>query len=133
MSETLDAQTIGLLGRDKVIEQLHRAGLEVTLPRRDRGIDVIAYADKAASFQALPIQVKASANFRWVGYQKYEPFAELVMAFVMYLADTERCHRGSPRIHSALRYVAKAKAIESRRLHLDRQASAANPRCTETL
>ncbi len=79
MSETLDAQTIGLLGRDKVIEQLHRAGLEVALPRRDRGIDVIAYADKASSFQALPIQVKASANFRWVVYQKYEPFAELVI------------------------------------------------------
>lgn len=83
----LDAQTIGLLGRDKVIEQLHRAGLEVALPRRDHGVDIIAYADKATAFQALPIQVKASAGFRWVVNAKYAPFAEIVIAFAMYLAD----------------------------------------------
>jgi len=87
MSLALDAQTIGLLGRDKVIEQIHRAGLEVALPRRDHGIDIIAYADKANSFQALPIQVKASAGFRWVVNAKYASFAEIVIAFAMHLAD----------------------------------------------
>jgi len=71
-----DAQTIALLGRDLVIDQLHRAGLEVALPRRDHGIDVIAYVDRERSFQALPIQVKASAGFRWVVNQKYGPFAD---------------------------------------------------------
>lgn len=86
----LDAQTIALLGRDKVIEQLHRAGLEVALPRRDHGIDIIAYADKEETFRALPIQVKSSANFRWVVNEKYGPFAEMVIAFAMYLADERR-------------------------------------------
>lgn len=88
--EPFDAQTIGLLGRDKVIEQLHRAGLEVALPRRDRGIDVIAYADRDRVFQALPIQVKASAEFRWVVNEKYGPFGEMVIAFAMYLANENR-------------------------------------------
>jgi hypothetical protein len=87
MADDLDAQTIALLGRDRVIEQLHRAGLEVALPRRDRGIDVIAYVDKGASFQALPIQVKSSAGFRWTVNQKYGPFAEIVIAHALYLAD----------------------------------------------
>ena len=86
----LDAQTIALLGRDRVIEQLHRAGLEVALPRRDHGIDVIAYADKERTFLALPIQVKASADFRWVVNEKYSPFADIVISFVMYLADEQR-------------------------------------------
>ncbi len=86
----LDAQTIALIGRDRVIEQLHRAGLEVALPRRDHGIDVIAYVDKEPTFQALAIQVKASANFRWVVNEKYGPFAEMVIAFAMYLADENR-------------------------------------------
>ncbi|MDE2572011.1 MAG: hypothetical protein KGM44_05755 [bacterium] len=89
-SEPLDAQTISLLGRDKVIEQLHRAGLEVALPRRDRGIDIIAYADKAHTFQALPIQIKASAGFRWVVNEKYGSFADIVIAFVMHLGDEGR-------------------------------------------
>jgi hypothetical protein len=68
----------------------NRAGLEVALPRRDRGIDVIAYVDQERSFQALPIQVKASAGFRWVVNQKYGPFAEIVIAFALYLADEAR-------------------------------------------
>jgi hypothetical protein len=87
MTIELDAQTIALLGRDLVIDQLHRAGLEVALPRRDHGIDVIAYVDKGQSFQALPIQVKSSAGFRWAVNQKYGPFAEIVIACAMYLAD----------------------------------------------
>jgi hypothetical protein len=90
MTLELDAQTIALLGRDRVIEQLHRAGLEVALPRRDHGIDVIAYVDKAEAFQALPIQVKASAGFRWVVNQKYGSFAEIVIAFALYLADEDK-------------------------------------------
>jgi hypothetical protein len=90
MTVELDAQTIALLGRDLVIDQLHRSGLEVALPRRDHGIDVIAYVDKQRAFQALPIQVKASAGFRWVVNQKYGPFAEIVIAFALYLADEDK-------------------------------------------
>jgi hypothetical protein len=90
MTPKFDAQTIALLGRDRVIEQLHRAGLEVALPRRDHGIDVIAYVDKEEAFQALPIQVKSSAGFRWVVNQKYGSFAEIVIAFALHLADEEK-------------------------------------------
>lgn len=43
-----DSQVVELLGRNRLIEELLLAGLEVALPLRDRRIDLIAYADLAA-------------------------------------------------------------------------------------
>jgi hypothetical protein len=42
----LDTQQIELLGRNR-LEWIIRADLEVPIPIRDRGIDLIAYADRA--------------------------------------------------------------------------------------
>lgn len=42
--------------------ELLRDGLEVAVPARDRGVDVIAYADlsrQVAAFTARPLQLKA--------------------------------------------------------------------------
>ncbi|MEX2121148.1 MAG: hypothetical protein WD847_16265 [Pirellulales bacterium] len=60
-----DTQLIELLGRNRLIDDLLRAGLEVALPARDRGIDLIAYADLRTSvdaFVARPIQMKAASS-----------------------------------------------------------------------
>ena len=39
----MDTQMIEIMGRNRLIDELLRAGLEVALPLRDRGIDLIAY------------------------------------------------------------------------------------------
>lgn len=39
----LDSQAVEILGKNKLINELLKAGLEVASPIRDRGIDLIAY------------------------------------------------------------------------------------------
>jgi len=39
------SQIVEFLGRQRLIAELIRDGLEVALPTRDRGVDLIAYAD----------------------------------------------------------------------------------------
>jgi hypothetical protein len=109
-------QTICLLGRDPVIAQLHRAGLEVALPRREHGIDIIAYVDKERTFQALPIQVKSSAGFRWVVNEKYGPFARATRARPESLARSPTGGTGSspsPLGRHALRFTRRSLETES--------------------
>lgn len=58
-----DSQLTELSGRHFLIAQLVAGGLEVAVPVRDRGIDLIAYLDLSAEtqqFVACPIQMKAS-------------------------------------------------------------------------
>lgn len=64
-STMADSQVIELLGRNRLIDELLRAGLEVALPRRDRGIDLIAYAEIVSdvpAFVGRPIQLKAASG-----------------------------------------------------------------------
>ena len=59
---TPDTQVVELMGRHRQMNELLRDGLEVAAPARDRGVDVIAYADlsvQVAKFSAKPIQMKA--------------------------------------------------------------------------
>ena len=59
----MDKQVTELVGRSKLVAELLRSGIEVAIPERDRGIDLIAYLDldlRAAHFVARPIQMKAS-------------------------------------------------------------------------
>ncbi|MGA3024700.1 MAG: hypothetical protein ABSF98_08030 [Bryobacteraceae bacterium] len=48
-----DSQVVKVLGRNLLIAELLGAGLEVALPIRDRGIDLIAYADKGRGPQEV--------------------------------------------------------------------------------
>ena len=43
MRGTVDSQLIEIIGRNRLINELLRGGLEVATPLRDRGIDLIAY------------------------------------------------------------------------------------------
>ena len=57
----LDSQQVELIGRNLLIAQLVADGLEVAVPTRDRGVDLIVYSDREehGRFVAKPIQLKA--------------------------------------------------------------------------
>ena len=64
----MDTQTIEILGRNRLVDELLVAGLEVAMPLRDRDIDLIAYVDLAVDalkFAAVPIQMKAASKVRF--------------------------------------------------------------------
>ena len=85
----LDSQVVEILGRQLLIEQLLRANIEVAEPIRDRGIDLIAYVDRGpevSTFEARPIQMKASSARAWGINRKYAPFPGLLLAYVWNVA-----------------------------------------------
>ena len=87
---THDSQVIELLGRNLLVAELVQAGLEVALPIRDRGIDLIAYADVGEGlleFSACPIQMKAASKCSFSINSKYGVFPGLLIAFVWNVAD----------------------------------------------
>lgn len=75
------------------MDELLRASLEVAFPARDRGIDLIVYADKGQgvqTFVAKPIQMKA-ASIRSFGIdRKYTAFPNLIIAYVWYVGDADK-------------------------------------------
>jgi hypothetical protein len=88
----LDTQVVELLGRQRLIAELVCDGLEVALPVRDRGVDLIAYADlsrQVARFAARPIQMKASTASGFGVFSKYERLADLILAYVWHLGGPE--------------------------------------------
>jgi hypothetical protein len=86
----VDSQVIELLGRHRLSDELLRAGLEVAFPARDRGVDLIAYADlgrQVTKFVAKPIQMKAASSRAFSLNQKYVKISDLIVAYVWNLAD----------------------------------------------
>jgi len=85
-----DSQLTELSGRHFLIAQLVAGGLEVAIPVRDRGIDLVAYLDLTAEtkrFVSSPIQMKASQKARFSVHRKYERIANLILAFVWHVED----------------------------------------------
>lgn len=81
----MDSQAIELVGRNQLTAELLRAGLEVALPLRDRGIDLIAYVDMGdgiTAFTAVPIQMKAASERSFSINRKYDKFPNLLHAYV---------------------------------------------------
>lgn len=88
-----DPQRVEFLGRNRLIDELLQARLEVAVPIRDRGIDLVAYAELSASigqFTAKPIQLKAAWERSFVIEGKYERIRNLVIAYVWNLGDPAR-------------------------------------------
>ena len=79
----MDTQQVELLGRNQLISELLRADLEVAIPERDKGIDLIAYVDKD-KFLARPIQLKASIGKSFSIDKKYSKFPDMIIAYVWY-------------------------------------------------
>lgn len=85
-----DPQLTELSGRHFLIAQLVAGGLEVAIPVRDRGVDLIAYLDLSAAtqqFVSCPIQMKASQEARFGLDKKYEKIANLLIAYVWHIED----------------------------------------------
>jgi hypothetical protein len=83
-----DTQVVELLGRQRLMGELLRAGLEVAVPARDRGVDLIAYVDlsrQVRQFASRPIQMKASTTSAFGVDQKYNRIADLILAYVWHL------------------------------------------------
>jgi len=80
----MDTQQIGIIGRQILIANLLAADLEVAVPIRDRGIDLIVYRDRAKDqgFKACPIQLKTASKAVFGLDKKYEHFRNLRIVFV---------------------------------------------------
>lgn len=80
----LDSQQIGIVGKQILIANLLAADLEVAVPIRDRGIDLIVYRDKAQDrvFKACPIQLKTASEAVFGLDAKYKGFGDLRIVFV---------------------------------------------------
>src|SRR5262245_36602159 len=90
IQQIVDTQVIELLGRNRLVDELLRAGLEVAFPIRDRGIDLIAYTDFGSDLEkyvARPIQMKAASQRNFSIDRKYEKFPDLIIAYVWSLSD----------------------------------------------
>jgi hypothetical protein len=101
-TDTMDTQLTELIGRNWLVNELLRAGLEVATPLRDRGIDLIAYFDleggpqaagvhgALARFAARPIQMKAVTGKRFTVNAKYAKFPDLLVVHIWHVEDPAR-------------------------------------------
>ena len=80
----LDPQQVEIVGKHVLIANLIAAGIEVAEPIRDRGIDLIAFVEgkNGGTFNACPIQLKASTNQVFGLDRKYENSHSLRIVFV---------------------------------------------------
>jgi hypothetical protein len=88
----MDSQQVEIAGRNLLVTQLVRDGLEVARPERDHGVDLIAYLDldeTGGGFVAVPIQMKAATASAFSIFAKYEKFARLLLAYVWHVDEPE--------------------------------------------
>lgn len=89
----MDTQIVELIGRQFLTTELLRAGLEVATPIRDRGIDLIAYADidkRLPRFTSCPIQMKAAMTRCFSLAVKYAKVRNLLIAYVWNLFESDK-------------------------------------------
>jgi hypothetical protein len=94
----MDPQAVEILGRNLLIADLVTAGIEVSVPLRDRGIDLIAYCDLTSvtsRFSAIPIQLKASTTRSFAVDRKYSKIPNLVIAYIWGVGSSGS-HESSP-------------------------------------
>ena len=84
----MDTQIVEVLGRQHVIEQMLRCGVEVAVPVRDHGIDLVAYIDRG-HFRARPLQLKTSSARSFAIDNKYREFPELLMVHIWNVSGPE--------------------------------------------
>jgi hypothetical protein len=105
-----DTQLIELVGRHRLIGDLLLAKLEVALPARDRGVDLIAYADlseQVGAFVARPIQIKVASTRSFGLDQKYKRICDLIIAYVWHLTNPSNA------VTYALTYLEAEKVAET--------------------
>jgi hypothetical protein len=104
VTETLDTQQTEIIGRQRVVAELIRADVEVAIPIRDYGVDLVAYIDineqvttmsnrgsnatAGTSFVAVPIQLKVSSKTRFSIHAKYARISNLLLVYVWHIAKS---------------------------------------------
>ncbi len=83
-----DSQLLEIAGKHLLISRLIADGFEVAEPLRDKGIDLIVYKD-GDSFEAFPIQMKASSGRSFSLDQKYRHVPRLQIAYVWNVRSTD--------------------------------------------
>lgn len=85
----LDTQQVEIVGRNLLVSLFTSDGVEVAMPQRDRGIDVIAYQDltDTGNFVAVPVQLKAFSQRGFGVHKKYAKFPGLLIAYVWYASE----------------------------------------------
>ncbi len=85
------SQTVEIVGRNWLISQLYRAGIEVARPERDHGIDLIAFLDldKRKRFVAFPVQMKAAQKESFTVYKRFGNFPNLRLVYIWNLSGPE--------------------------------------------
>lgn len=79
----MDSQTIELLGRNRLVDELLQAGLEVALPVAQRGVDLIVFTHQNdGSFVACPVQLRASSGRKFTIDHASDKMPNLIYAFV---------------------------------------------------
>ena len=117
MRPCLDAQTVELLGRSRLMSELFNAGLEVALPLRDRGIDLIAFAElrtKVDQFIACPIQMKAASASSFFVHRKYSRIRNLILAYVWHVGDPARATTYALTYREAVRILCRMGFAKTR-------------------
>jgi hypothetical protein len=79
---------INMMGRQRLIAELRRDGLEVALPVSDKRIGVVAYVglrNQVVRFAARPIHMVASNTSSFEVFRKYKNVADLIIAYVWHL------------------------------------------------
>ena len=112
----LDTQAIEILGRNLLVSELFRAGVEVAFPLRDRGIDLIAFGDRKASksvFFAVPIQMKGASKKSFSLDKKYEKIPHLLIAYVWGIQGEENHKTFALTYKQALRVATEMKYTET--------------------
>lgn len=88
----MDSQVVEIMGRNELINRLLKDGLEVAVPARDRGIDLIAYLEKGEDvdqFTSFPIQMKAASQRSFSINEKYTKVNNLILVFVWSLDESD--------------------------------------------
>ena len=88
----MDKQIVELLGKNRLVETLLREDLEVAVPVRDKGIDLVVYfcvGTQRSRVVAVPIQMKAASTESFVLDEKYAQSPGLLLAYVWHVNDAE--------------------------------------------
>lgn len=86
----LDTQQMELIGRHRLIEHLLQSGIEVAMPYRDRGVDIVIYWNTEADrFVSFPVQLKVSSGRGFSLARKYATQPNLVLIYAWQARDSE--------------------------------------------
>lgn len=89
MTSKRSVRDVENLGRDWLVNQLHRAGIATTVPDDNKLIDLIAYPESASSGRVVPIQMIAASKQKFAVIRKYSGIADLLMVYIWNLQSDE--------------------------------------------